>query len=259
MRPRLTCTDGYKFSMAEAGAVLRSETFYYCHRRGGCAGWHYLPVDINKFVQNLLPQPSVKDYEYLGTHGYDLGAAYKKAMACMDQIRIDAIPKGSWFYSREPVFSITGPSAVVSWFEPTILQLSYRIQVATLALTNWAELAKKVAKVTCRAEKDLICEILDELNIRTPPIKICTNKYQDNIYQRAKKLIKIVRDPNRIFEVGMRAVSCSAQHYRALESIRRAGILRTSNVDAASILDMIPVGTMGHEHVQRYGDDYELS
>ncbi len=34
-----------------------------------------------------------------------------------------------------------------------------------------------------------------------------------------------------------------------------AGIQRTSNVLLARTLGMIPVGTMGHEHVQRYGAD----
>jgi nicotinate phosphoribosyltransferase len=36
---------------------------------------------------------------------------------------------------------------------------------------------------------------------------------------------------------------------------RWAGIRRTSNVLLARTLGMIPVGTMGHEHVQRYGAD----
>ena len=35
MSTSLIHTDGYKFSMAEAGWPLRRETFYYCHRRGG--------------------------------------------------------------------------------------------------------------------------------------------------------------------------------------------------------------------------------
>jgi hypothetical protein len=29
------CTDAYKFSMAEAGWPLRTEIFYYAHRKGG--------------------------------------------------------------------------------------------------------------------------------------------------------------------------------------------------------------------------------
>ena len=35
-------TDGYKFSMAEAGWPLRREVFYYSHRHGGP---QLLPLD----------------------------------------------------------------------------------------------------------------------------------------------------------------------------------------------------------------------
>jgi nicotinic acid phosphoribosyltransferase len=48
-----------------------------------------------------------------------------------------------------------------------------------------------------------------------------------------------------------------AQHRIALSAIKEAGILRTSNVYLAKELGMIPVGTMGHEHVQRFGNDYQ--
>ena len=66
-----------------------------------------------------------------------------------------------------------------------------------------------------------------------------------------------VGNPDRIFEVGMRAVSCMDQHMIALKAIKEAGILRTSNVYIAQMLKMIPVGTMGHEHIQRFGNDYQ--
>jgi nicotinic acid phosphoribosyltransferase len=45
------------------------------------------------------------------------------------------------------------------------------------------------------------------------------------------------------------------QHELALRACKEAGVMRTSNVYLAQKLGMIPVGTMGHEHVQRYGDD----
>ena len=53
----------------------------------------------------------------------------------------------------------------------------------------------------------------------------------------------------------MRSVSCLEQHEIGLRACREAGIQRTSNVLLARTLGMIPVGTMGHEHVQRYGAD----
>jgi hypothetical protein len=71
--------------------------------------------------------------------------------------------------------------------------------------------------------------------------------------RRAKALVEAVKTPDRIFEVGMRAASCLEQHEIALRACREARIRRTSNVLLARTLRMIPVGTMGHEHVQRYG------
>ena len=67
-------TDGYKFSMAEAGWPLRKETFFYCHRKGGP---QVLPVDVQSYVRSILPSPEAGDYEYLSTHDYDMGAGFK--------------------------------------------------------------------------------------------------------------------------------------------------------------------------------------
>ena len=53
-----------------------------------------------------------------------------------------ALPKGARFYPREPVFTLTGSSALVSWLEPLLLQLNFRIQVASVGLTDREALAK---------------------------------------------------------------------------------------------------------------------
>jgi nicotinate phosphoribosyltransferase len=62
MATSLLATDGYKFSMAEAGWPLRRETFYYTHRKGGL---QVVPLDIAAFVRSLLPEPKPEDYEFL--------------------------------------------------------------------------------------------------------------------------------------------------------------------------------------------------
>ena len=62
MAQSLLATDGYKFSMAEAGWPLRIETFSYSHRKGGP---QVLPVDVPAFVRSLLPGPADDDYRYL--------------------------------------------------------------------------------------------------------------------------------------------------------------------------------------------------
>lgn len=249
---KITATDGYKFSMAEAGAPLRHEVFHYTHRKGG---WQYMPVDAETFVKGILPTPAKEDYDYLSEHNYEVGAAYRKAFSDTTNIEVKGIPKGSWFNEREPLFSVEGASAVSSWLEPAALQLHLRIQVATAYFKK--QLPADLS-VTCQEEKDLILETLDNIEAKIRPnITVCSEEYYTDVFLRAKDLVDLVKDPDRIFEVGMRAVSCSEQHEIALRAIKDAGILRTSNVEMAQKLGMIPVGTMGHEHVQRYGDDYE--
>jgi nicotinate phosphoribosyltransferase len=128
MAQSLLATDGYKFSMAEAGWPLRTETFYYSHRKGGP---QVLPVDVPAFVRSLLPRPADDDYRYLAEHSYEMGPGFKAAIVQTDALEIRALPRGAIFYDREPVFTVTGPSALVSWLEPLVLMLHYRIQVAS--------------------------------------------------------------------------------------------------------------------------------
>src|SRR5689334_16959128 len=111
--------------MAEAGFPLRRETFYYAHRRGG---WQLVPLDIEAWVVENLPVPDAADWAFLDRHGYFQGGAFRAAVAQRDRVVVRALPKGSWFGEREPVFSVTGPSALVSFLEPLALQLHWRIQ-----------------------------------------------------------------------------------------------------------------------------------
>jgi len=248
-------TDAYKLPMSEAGFPLRTETFYYSHRRGGP---HLLPFDAPALVKALLPKGDiVPDTErFLNEHGYRLGAATTAAFKQTDKIVVDALPKGSWFFDREPAFSVTGPSTPASWLEPLALQLHYRIQVASLALTEPLTLKKVVARVTCNEQRDLIIETLDAIGVKHEfPIDVAIDEYAAAVRSRVAALIEIVEDPRRIFEVGMRAASCREQHEIALVAAKEAGLLATSNVGAARRLDLRPVGTMGHEHVQRFGSD----
>jgi len=246
-------TDGYKFSMAEAGWPLRRETFYFTQRKGGPA---FLPFDVQAELAKLLPTATAEDYAYLAGHEYEMGAGFKAAMtADRCTLEVDALPKGSWFFPREPVFTVTGASALVSWLEPLALQLHYRIQVATLALTDRAALAREIATVTCEEQRDLIAETLDAAGVPAPKMTVDREGYFQRVKAGAEELAAIVEDPARIFEVGLRAATCVSQHLIALEACKAAGVGRTSHVFGASRLGMIPVGTMGHEHVQRFGSD----
>jgi nicotinate phosphoribosyltransferase len=263
---RITMTDGYKFSMAEAGFPLRTETFYYTHRKGGINGWHYMPLDAKQYIKDILPHqqlpdfPTIdlaglaEDYKYLEDNHYAVGAGYRKAFSMIDTVKTLSIPKGSWFYNREPAFSVTGPSAVASWLEPIALMLNFVIQVATQARL-WMLPNKMFA--TCEEERDGIINACELAGRKPPTIEVRADEYYQHILTKAKDLVVAVVDPNRIFEVGMRAVSCMNQHRVALSACKEAGILRTSNVYLAKELGMIPVGTMGHEHIQRFGNDYQ--
>ncbi len=247
----LLATDGYKFSMAEAGWPLRRETFYYSHRKGGA---QVLPFDVSRELAALLPDPTPADYDYLLKNEYEMGAGFKAAMRAQDLV-IRALPKGAVFYDREPIFSVTGASALVSWLEPLVLQWNFRIQIATAATFAPATLADLVKVVTCEGQKQLVLMTLDAVGVKAPPIAVDSEGYVKRVRARVEELAQITGDPRRLFEVGLRAASCLEQHMLALEGCKQAGMNRTSSVLGARDLGLVPVGTMGHEHVQRYGSD----
>ncbi|CAN5204838.1 nicotinate phosphoribosyltransferase [soil metagenome] len=243
-------TDGYKLSMAEAGYPLRRETFYYTHRRGGPQLWL---IDTEREVRALLPTLADGDLADLARAGYPMGEGFRAAIA--GTVTITSLPKGAWFLPGEPVFSITGPSALVSWLEPQLLMWSFRAQVATLALTDRAALAAAVAVVSCTPEADIVREVLDSIHEPAPKMDIRADEVRAGAKARAAALVLAVGDPDRIFEVGLRAATSLEHHRLALEGCFEAGIRRTSHVALAKELGMIAVGTMGHEHVQRFGAD----
>ena len=100
----LLLTDGYKFSMAEAGWPLRPETFYYSHRKGGL---QVLPFDVEAELAKVLPELRAGDWEFLALHDYDMGSEVKAALVSK-QLTVRALPRNAVFSDREPVFSVTG-------------------------------------------------------------------------------------------------------------------------------------------------------
>ncbi|MBS2029439.1 MAG: nicotinate phosphoribosyltransferase [Deltaproteobacteria bacterium] len=244
-------TDGYKLSMAEAGWPLRRETFYFGFRQGGPA---VMPLDVAAHVRTLLPAATEADYDYLAAHGYPMGAGFRGAIGKTELIRVDAIPAGAIFYPGEPAFSVTGPSALVSWLEPLVLQLHFRIQLASVAQFEPEKLPSLLGAATCEPERTLIREVLDRAKVAVPSPGI-DDGYRARVRETAAALVAAVGDGSRIFEVGMRSASCPEQHLLALEGCKQGGVTKTSNVFGAQKLGMTPVGTMGHEHVQRYGSD----
>jgi len=251
-------TDGYKFSMAEAGWPLRQETFYYSHRKGGPM---VLPVDVRKFIKARMPFRSRQDEIFLESQEYSLGIGALAALEAHESVKIWSLNRNSIFYPGEPVFTLTGPSALVSWFEPILLQLNFVIQVATLALTDQELFKAQMAVRNSEHEVLLIKEILDLIGVKAPPMEARPEEYRKAVTAAARALIAAVEDPTRLFEVGLRSATCPEMHQIALEGCQAAGITRTSSVWGAHKLSMRgpagmkAVGTMGHEHVMRYGND----
>jgi nicotinate phosphoribosyltransferase len=251
MSTSVLMTDGYKVSMAEAGWPLRRETFYYVHRKG----LGVVPFDLEKELKALLPALAADDLVFLNANQYEPGAAFRAAFARTGELKVSALPKGAAFLPREPVFSVTGPSAVVSWLEPLLLMWSWRIQLATEALLRPQSLPALLSGLTCEAQAELAKRTLDELGVKAPAVTVDSAGYQARVAARARELREIVGDPGRLFEVGLRAASCMEQHLLALAALKGEGVTRTSNIWGAKQLGLVPVGTMGHEHVQRYGSD----
>lgn len=266
-------TDQYKFAMAEAGWPLREETFYYSHRKGGP---HLLPVDVNEYVKEIFSrwmshgsvhmQRMYRETreDLVRSSGLHIGAWFEHFYNMENpfgKLTIKTLPKGSWFYDRDPVFTITGPSFLLSWLEPQILQLNYRIQIATLAAIGQLD-EKDCNMLTCEEQKTIVLETLSAVqdfnyNVNADfPINVQPEIYMVNVEARVQGLIDAVNgDAHRLFEVGLRAVTCGEQHSLVLDACKKAGLLGTSDTFGATVKNMKAVGTMGHEHVQRFGSD----
>ena len=249
-------TDAYKFSMAQAGFPLRPETFYFSFRRGGL---QVVPIDLVAHVRRLVATLSTSDEElaFAAQHGYGLSDAMRAALADPDALQLTAVPKGAWVYEREPILTVTGPSFLVSWLEPMLLWLNYPIQLATHLRTCKAEgkaPEPEVLTATCEEHARIIEAVAADVGIDVTVIRE-DDAYAERVRAAVAGLVDAAGDTNRIFEVGMRSAVCTEQHRIALQACRDLGVLKTSNVELARELGMIPVGTMGHEHVQRWGDD----
>lgn len=246
-------TDAYKFSMAQAGFPTRRETFYLSFRKGG---WQYVPFDLEAEVRSMLPSNGQQSE----TPGYEMTPAMAAALQATDSLSILAVPAGTWVYEREPIVTITGPSFLISWLEPQILRLFFPIQLATEIQKTGFYIDKNMLACTCDEQVALaerVMKAAGELihaKLR-PHLQPDSIGYSRGVGERARRLVEIVGDPERVFEVGMRSATCEQQHAICLSALRDCGIRSTSNVALARKLNMLPTGTMGHEHVQRWNSD----
>ena len=248
-------TDGYKFSMGQAGFPLRTETFYLSFRR---PGRYFIPFDLNEIIQHLLPlPPTTSESHFLNSVGYGLTPAMEAALS--GKVVVNAAPKGSWVREREPILTVTGPSFLVSWLEPMAIWLQFPIQVATAMKEAVREFS---IRCSCQDEAKIVDLVAAELNKAEftdsdTKITVAMN-YPDDVWDAASELVGAAgayKIEQRVMEVGMRGATCMAMHRLALHSCMKAGIWATSNVYLAKELGIKAVGTAGHEHQQRWGND----
>jgi nicotinic acid phosphoribosyltransferase len=242
-------TDAYKFSMAQAGDPLRTETFYLSFRRPGL---YLVPFDFEALIGMLLPgAPTRSEEEFLARHGYELSDDARKALS--GTVEVWAAPKGTWVQEREPIVRVTGPSLLVSWLESLVIWLQFPIQVATDAAVR----GRRHYSCTCEDEAEIVRLTLEAVGLAgTARIEVNPRGYAKAVRGNAKRLAKVLGgNLTRVFEVGMRGATCMQMHRIALKEVLRLGVAGSSNVYLAEELALIPVGTTGHEHQLRFADD----
>mgnify|MGYP002629627124 CR=1 FL=1 len=246
-KPSALLTDAYKWAMVQAGFPLRRETFVLSFRKGGPL---YVPCDLSEVIRGFCPRmPDAKETGFLVANGYGPTPAMLQALG--GDLDIWTAPKGSLVYPGEPVAVITGPSFLVSWLEPLVIMLHFPLQVAAAMLNG-----KRSFIACCDDEAAIIQFVADCLGIDDVKIPL-DQGYAGRVARIVRGLWKELDGLDRAFEVGMRAATCMQQHRIALVECRKQGLNKTSNVKLAYDLYMIPVGTTGHEHQQRWGNDYD--
>jgi nicotinic acid phosphoribosyltransferase len=245
-------TDGYKFSMGQAGAPLRTETFHGVYRRGG---WQYMPYDLEKKVAELLPEPATdEEYAYLADNNYRLTEGMRQAIK--GDLKVRAIPQGAWFGNQEPYITGTGPSFLASWPEAKITWLNYGVQLATYLKSLSTTDTQIPIQIISDEHQAVVDEVLDLLEMAHPTQR--DNSYPERVLKAAREIVDALDGGDaalRLIEGGMRSAICMDHHRMVLAACREVGITRTSNVRVARELGMIPSGTAGHEHSQRSGSD----
>jgi nicotinate phosphoribosyltransferase len=226
--------------------------------------------------------------EYLRKHGFPVNEAWMHMITTDAWVLAYATPQGEWADPREPVLTLRASQALASWLEPLLIgRISYQMQIATAALEAsdarldkiveaqgdtsfvntdedpFAIFMKRIAKVTCEEQKRLTVEALNGAGLNGDllgeMIEVDEEGYYNAVKAQCQKMLDTGVTPDRFFEVGLRAATCMDQHLIALKAMKDMGFTKTSNVFGAWLLDMIPVGTMGHEGVMRWGGDDELA
>jgi len=251
-RSSILDTDGYKFSMGQAGAPLRQEVFCGTFRRGG---WQYMPYDLEKKIEELLPEPATEEeHAYLADNNYRLTEAMRQAI--QGSLETQPIPQGAWFGNQEPYLTAKGPSFLASWPEAKITWLNYGIQLATYLKSIDPKARHEPMPVISDEHLAVVEEVFDLVKVSLPTFR--DSSYPEKVLTAAREIVDALDGGDvalRLTEGGLRSALCMDHHRMVLQACMEVGITRTSNVFLARELGGTPVGTAGHEHSQRSGTD----
>ena len=214
-------TDGYKFSMAEAGWPLRKETFYFTFRRGGA---QVVPFDVAAYVKSLLPRADASDYAFLADHEYAMGDAFKAAIRD-GQVQVHGAPKGAWVLPREPLVDGDGAvgARVVARAAHAPGALPHPARDARDARSaarsrrpSRRSRARRSAPWSGRRSTRSAC-VRRTIHVDADGVRVACERASQGARARSRA------DGSRVFEVGLRSATCVEQHLVALEACSDAG------------------------------------
>ena len=208
-------TDGYKFSMAEAGWPLRTETFHYSHRKGRSSS----AARRRRRVRALAAAQTDRRRLPLSRRALLRDGARLQSRHRSDETLSRSAPCPRRRLLRSASRSSRSPvrPPLVSWLEPLVLMLHYRIQVASRRRRGPRRDLRAPARDRPR---DARCR----RPLPRPRSRVDSDGYYRRVLAAAKALVEAVKDPDRIFEVGMRSASCLEQHEIALRACLEAGV-----------------------------------
>ena len=279
-------TDAYKISMLKAGRPFEQEVFYLSYRKAPTStGYMVMPVDIKEVLDWIFqfnsPENAAEfhlpDYapdgvtryetqkEYLARNGFTLPDEVWDLINTTKTVEIlYSIPKGGVVYPREPICTLRGPQAIVSWIEPYLIgMMNFLLQMANTDTSETITFQPDVRSFehiwegkgfSSGEQKEIAEKFLSGFYFWA---KCYSGQYEDNVTEAVQKIIDTGVHLDQIFEVGLRAAVCPEHHQVVIHYLREMGIHKTSNTDWT--YDMTPVGTMGHEGIMRWGGDEELA
>lgn len=234
----LQYTDHYKLTMAKCGFPLREETFYlHCRKGEGLVN----PLDLTQYV-GLLLQRLRGDFR--GSRVWTDGMEE----AIYQDVKIEyAVPEGGIIRPRAPILTLTGPSFLLSWMEPALINLHFAFQARAYwdkCNQDWAKATEHMFPSECRMFAACI-------GVTNPPNPLVPDSRLEAIRQATRDTLVQASKGSKVFEVGLRGCTGFEHHKAVLKIFEEQGGNATSSRYGENVFLQM-VGTTGHEHQQRW-------